>query len=365
VRIAGQVGFDRSRRPVDGGLIGVLSLVGCCGPRGGRERRRYKATEVRHSSVVRDSFNAPDSSYAPPNASFAQKVKGSGSSHHSSGQPPSVLRPEHALQPYREDSDDDAESGHIMGAWQPFPGPGQGSRPSYDRTSNSTPPKNSNSGFSRIGGGRAHYESPYAIAGGAAGSSTFTFPSMERKGSGPAPGTKTIYDDEEPPTPAASMANVARLPALTNSGLPPGAMMPHRTKSQTAIIIGDVAALNATPVNVEEEPSIAAKTMTKTISGESRTSDPDQPKKRHWYNIRRNRRHSDGDRLDSVMSVGETDPECDSSSGSKDAGKSFVVIRSRKPQSSQPDTRPHVHRVRYSMDETGGGPSSQMDSRKP
>jgi len=319
---------------------------------------------VRHSPVARDSFNAPDSSYAPPKASFAQKGKGSSSSHHSSGQPPSVLRPEHALQPYREDSDEDAESGHIMSAWQPFPGPG--SRPSFDRTSNSTPPKNS--GFSRIGGGRAHYESPYAIAGGAAGSSTFTFPSMERRGSGPAPGgsgTKTIYDDEQLPTPTASMANVARLPALTNSGLPPGAMMPYRTKSQTAIIIGDVAALNVTPVNVEEQPSVAAKTMTKTISGESRTSDPDQPKKRHWYNIRRNRRHSDGDRLDSGVSVSETDPEGDSSSGSKDAGKSFVVIRARKPQSSQPDTRPQIHRVRYSMDETGGGPFSQMDSRKP
>ncbi|OAX43236.1 hypothetical protein K503DRAFT_681582 [Rhizopogon vinicolor AM-OR11-026] len=359
VRIVGQVGFDHSKRPVDGGLIGVLSLVGCCGQRSSRERRRYKATGVRHSAVVRDSFNAPDSSsYAPPNASFAQKVKGSSSSHHSSGPPPSVLRPEHALQPYREDSDDDAESGYIMGAWQPFPGPG--SRLSYDRALNSTPPQSAKSGFSRVGGGRAHYESPYAIAGGAAESSTFTFPSMERKGSGPAPngaGTKTIYDDEQLPTPTASMANVARLPALTNSGLPPGAMMPHRTKSQTAIIIRDVAALSASPVNApaqEEHPSVAAK----TTSGESRTSDPDQPKKRHWYNIRRNRRHSDGDRLDS--GVGEAEPE--GVSPPKDAGKSFVVIRARKPQSSQPDTRPQSHRVRYSMDETGAGPSSHMDS---
>ncbi|KAG1798126.1 uncharacterized protein HD556DRAFT_1440461 [Suillus plorans] len=45
VRILGWVGFDHSRRPVDSGLIGVLSLFGCCGPRrGGRERRHYKAT---------------------------------------------------------------------------------------------------------------------------------------------------------------------------------------------------------------------------------------------------------------------------------------------------------------------------------
>ncbi|KAG2055604.1 hypothetical protein BDR06DRAFT_328308 [Suillus hirtellus] len=40
VRILGWVGFDHSRRPVDSELIGVLSLLGCCGPRrGGRERR--------------------------------------------------------------------------------------------------------------------------------------------------------------------------------------------------------------------------------------------------------------------------------------------------------------------------------------
>ena len=355
MRIAGQIGFDRSRRAVDGGLIGVLSLSGCCGPRSSHERRRYKATEVRHSDTSRD---APDSSFhTPPNASFAQKPKGSSSSHHSGGPPPSVLRPEHALQPYREDSDDDAESGHIMGAWQPFPGPG--SRLSYDRASNTTPPQNS--GFSRVGGGRAHYESPYAIAGGASGSSTFTFPSMERRGSGPAPGgslSKTIHD-EQLPTPTASMANV-RLPTLTNSALPPGAMMPHRTKSQTAIIIGDVAALSATPENIppeEERPS----TMAKTNNGESKSSDPDQPKKRNWFNIRRNRRHSDGDRLDSF--VGEAEPVGDSSP--KDAGKSFVVIRARKPQSSQPDTRPQTHRVRYSMDETGGGSSSQVNSPKP
>ncbi|KAG1805099.1 uncharacterized protein HD556DRAFT_1478862 [Suillus plorans] len=107
--------------------------------------------------------------------------------------------------------------------------------------------------------------------------------------------TKTIYDDEELPTPTVSIANVARLPALMGFGLPTGAMLPHmRNKSQTAVTIGD--ALNATPVNAptqcqEEHPSMA----TKTNSGESNNSDPDQPKKRHWYNIRRNRRHSEGD----------------------------------------------------------------------
>jgi hypothetical protein len=129
-----------------------------------------KPRKVRHSPVARDSFAARGSSpYVPPNASFAQKDKVSSSSHHSGGPPPSVLRPQHASQPYREDSDDDAESGHIMGAWQSFPGPGP--RSSYDRTSISTPHQHSNSGFSRIGGSRAHYDSPYAIVSETGGSS--------------------------------------------------------------------------------------------------------------------------------------------------------------------------------------------------
>ncbi|KAG2053743.1 hypothetical protein BDR06DRAFT_1008348 [Suillus hirtellus] len=228
-----------------------------------------KPRKVRHSPVARDSFAARGSSpYVPPNASFVQKDKVSSSSHHSGGPPPSVLRPQHASQPYREDSDDDAESGHIMGAWQPFPGPGP--RSSYDRTSISTPHQHSNSGFSRIGGSRAHYDSPYAIRSGPVSVGT---------------PMKTIYDDEELPTPTASIANVTRLPALMGSGLPTGAMLPHmRTKSQTTVIIGDVAALNATPVNAptqEEHPSM----VTKTNGGESNNSDPDQPQKRHWYNI--------------------------------------------------------------------------------
>src|SRR5262249_10453082 len=77
--------------------------------------------------------------------------------------PPSVLRPEQALRPYKEDSDD--ENGYIMGAWQPFPGPGyhavdEPPSPVLPR------PSTSSTGFTRVGGGRAHFASPYAIASG-------------------------------------------------------------------------------------------------------------------------------------------------------------------------------------------------------
>ncbi|KAH7887448.1 hypothetical protein F5I97DRAFT_1860502 [Phlebopus sp. FC_14] len=366
VRIFGRVGFDRSRRAVDSGLLGALAILGCCGARNksSRERRRYRATEVRHSPIARDSFTARDSSsYAPPNASFAQnRTKSSAASNHSAGPPPSVLRPEHALRPYREDSDDDDESAHIMGAWQPFPGPG--SRSSYDRAE-STPPQ-THSGFSRVGGGRAHFDSPYAIAGGKGEGSTLTFPSMERRGSGPGPtgGSPRVipHDDEEIPTPTASMANVARTPVLANSGLPPGAMMPHmRTKSQTAIIVGELAGL-ATPsesppeshpmLNRGERQSQGAKGS----SGEAVLTDlgSSQPRKRHWFNIRRNRRLSEGPIPEDTAEEGGASPS------QKESGRSFVVIRDRRPMSSQPEQNPQRLGHRHSLDASTTKPSSSF-----
>ncbi|KAH7914437.1 hypothetical protein BJ138DRAFT_1079613 [Hygrophoropsis aurantiaca] len=342
VRILGPIGFDRSKRPVDSGLIGACSLFSR--KRSGRERRRYRATEVHHPSashlsVNRDSFsgattNARDSSsYAPPNASFARK-KGSGSSNYSG--PPSVLRPEHALRPYREDMDSDDEGGYIMGAWQPFPGPGV--RPKYERADSRpsvesappTPPAPT-SGFSRVGGGRAHFDSPYAIAGGATGNagSTLTFPSVERKVTA---GSIPRFEEEEAQTPTASMANVARLPTLTHSGLPPGAMMPHmRTKSQTAIIIGDTG-MEAVPMRDQGGRTQSNGTERKSDGGDG------QPKKKFWFDFRRNRRHSDGDMLDDQDIGGDSEAaEADSGISVKKAagkGKSFVVIRDRKPQGS-------------------------------
>ncbi|KAH7931184.1 hypothetical protein BV22DRAFT_1076964 [Leucogyrophana mollusca] len=355
VRIIGPVGFDKSRRPVDTGLVGACGLLSR--KRNGRERRRYRATEVHHPSashlsVNRDSFsgattNARDSSsYAPPNASFAQHKKGSGSSNHSG--PPSVLRPEHALRPYREDMDSDDEGGYIMGAWQPFPGPGV--RPKYERAdsrpsveSNPPTPPAPTSGFSRVGGGRAHFDSPYAIAGGVTGGagSTLTFPSVERKVTA---GSVPRFEEEEVQTPTASMANVARLPALAHSSLPPGAMMPHmRTKSQTAVIVDDTRAEGSRPVFLRDQ---GGRTQS---GGTERKSDggDGQPKKKYWFDFRRNRRHSEGDVLEGQDATG------DGGAGAEDAstpekkdtgkGKSFVVIRDRKPQgspASQADQEP-------------------------
>ncbi|KIK81846.1 hypothetical protein PAXRUDRAFT_155133 [Paxillus rubicundulus Ve08.2h10] len=369
VRIFGCVGFDRSRRPVDSGLVGALAFLGCCGARSqrGGERRRYRATEV-HSPAPRDSYPARDSAlYVPPNASFAQQAKVSDVSNHS-GQPPSVLRPEHALRPYREDSDDDDESAHIMGAWQPFLGPGN--RLSYDRAESSPQTQTSNSGFSRVGGGRAHFDSPYAIAGGKGDGSTLTFPSMERKGSGPAAGSspKFLSHDGEVPTPTTSVANVARSPVFTNSGLPQGAMLPHmRTKSQTAIIVGEMIAIGAASGSPPEchplvETGERLGSGLRASGGDTAANNVDasQSKKKHWFNIRRNRRHSDGLILDDVDV--EASP---ASSSQKEAGRSFVVIRDRRPLSSRPETNPvpQSHKPSQSLDDSRTRASSVVVKR--
>lgn len=336
VRIFGRVGFDRSRRPVDSGLIGALAILGCCGTRkGGRERRPYKVSEVRESYTIRDS-----GSFIPPIASFAKAGKGSAASHHS-GPPPSVLRPEHALRPYREDSDEDDESAHIMGAWQPFPG--HGNRPSSDRAESSPRTQTSNSGFSRVGGGRAHFDSPYAIAGGKEGS-TLTFPSVERRGSGPgdSPKAVTIAQEGEAPTPTTSVANVARLPVLTDAGLPAG-----RTMSQTAIIVGELAATAGASSSITPESYPLAETGEKGSRGDNVANvDASQPRKKHWFNIRRNRRHSDGLVLDDV----EEDENAGASS-SKEPSRSFVVIRDRRLMSSRPESKPG-QKPRQSLDES-------------
>ncbi|KAI6034955.1 hypothetical protein F5J12DRAFT_790051 [Pisolithus orientalis] len=393
VRIFGRVGFDRSGHAIDSGLVGVLGLLGCCGGgsnRRGRDRRQYRATEVRHSGgsysvAVGDSTSL----YAPPNASFARQAKSSAASHNSDGPPPSVLRPEHALQPYREDSDDDDESTHIMAAWQPFPSPE--SRLSYERkeSTQSSAPQPSTSGFSRVGGGRAHYNSPYAIAGTSkgAGGSTLTFPSVEKRGSalgpsgGSSPRVATVTQDVEgeAAAPMTSVASVAKLPVLSNSGLPVGAMMPHmRTKSQTAIIIEELAGMANTssaaqeslPIfELEEQERSAPPNSLSNASaggssegGEQRQQQQQHtqpPRKKGWFNIRRNRRHSDGQILEDATAEAEEDSNA-SFAKQPETGRSFVVIRDKKPLSAQPHPNPLGRKPSHSLDESSAKPPTSF-----
>lgn len=299
VRMFGGIGFHRSRHVVDSGLLGALGLLGCCGSRRPPNRSRYRQPEesLSQPSTLPLSRPAPAYKDVTPTASG----------------PPSVLRPEHAYQPYKEDSDD--ETGFIMGAWQPFP------RPGYSPVEDPPvvePPK---SGFARVGGGRAHYDSPYAIASG----STQTFPSVERNPPSQRAGTSTVNDYSPPPTP--SVASAAK---KADWSLPPGAMPPMhvRTKSQTAII-EDASDLNGIqyvsrsrrPSEIQGQGQGGQGIQGQTEPFPEIGDDPNQPKKKHWYNLRKVRK-SDGTELpvDPSAPVPEPDP-----------GRSFVVVRKQRP----------------------------------
>ncbi|KAK7696206.1 hypothetical protein QCA50_000859 [Cerrena zonata] len=289
VRIFGGVGFHRSKHVVDSGLLGALSQMGCCGG-----RRSPPPKRSRHQPGDAGSPALPLSRPTPAYKDVTPTPSG----------PPSVLRPEHALQPYKEESDD--ETGYIMGAWQSFP------RPGYSQV-NETPstPDIPKSGFARVGGGRAHYESPYAIASG----STQTFPSVEYKQSirPPASTRSTQRDYSPPPTP--SVTGAAKRAEVRD--LPPGAMPPShiRTKSQTAII-EDASAL---PFVLGSRPLSQTQNASALDDGDEESSPA--PKKKHWFNLRKGRRPSE---IEATLEVPPAEPEPNS-------GRSFVVVRKQRP----------------------------------
>ncbi|KAG2013149.1 membrane protein [Coprinopsis cinerea AmutBmut pab1-1] len=347
VRIIGGIGFDRSRSAMDAGLLGACGLLGCGGKRRRKSRRKgrgARSTASRRTNLYKSELgespaslaggssgvygrrNSDLSSYNPPAAFLVgnESDRGSvtaprflggadsrkGSTH---SQPPSFLRPEHANQPYREEIDQDwwmenenQGGAFIMGAWQPASGEAGAvhvAEPStMQNQSRFSPPQPmaaspapapTTSGFSRVGGGRAHIDSPYSItpSGNAhtasqASGSTHAFPSMGQASTTmlttpsmstqPSPSPKPyqrhpsphsslatsshppssfyhpqyaqtpssfITDDDEPPLPLstvrqAAVASPVQHPHADMGDLPPGAMQPAhvRTKSQTAIV---------------------------------------------------------------------------------------------------------------------------------
>lgn len=321
LRIIGRIPFDRSKHTLDSGILGVLGLLGCCSPRVRKRRRnpRVPAKDPRAASQLE--------SQQP----FVLGKKDS-SPRSSSHGPPSVLRPEQAFRPYREDSDD--ESGFIMGSWHPFPQSGYG--PLDDRATSppaETPAKST--GFTRVGGGRARYDAPYAIQGSsssAAPAPKHEFPSVER------------LDRTNPsPMPWTSDSPSIRSTVTVNRQLPPGAMTPSRPtvhvrkKSQTAIIedasslynpqAGTSVVIQNNSNNAPTRPAFAR------AETDDSSSDATQPK-RSWIpsafrTVTKNRRMSEG----SLPAMTKDD----------NGGRSFVVIRDKKavaPTSSnmEPDS---------------------------
>jgi hypothetical protein len=270
-----------------------------------------------------------------------------------------VLKPEHAMRPYREDSEDE---GFIMGAWQPSRKAGYAPVLTLTDIPLSTTPTSiiqtspkpsqstttvGQSGFSRVGGGRAHIDTPYAITTG----STHTFPSIgQHSNSGFLPAA--LFDDDNSPPP--SLSSVQHPQDVGT--LPPGAMQPPhiRTKSQTAIIedaskLASIQALASSssrlqhpqqyPLQLRRQhassggllrPPVIADLMGDVDDDDG--SEEGQPKKKPWYHIRRSKVYSEGspaspEPMPIDPELGGLDP-----SSSSQPVRSFVVVR--KAQSS-------------------------------
>jgi len=403
IRLIAGIGFDKHKRTPDKGILGVLAILGCCGqkrkPRRRSTRRRPALVPPRIHRSASDLSSYmpppggihPDGTATPPRILTADSRKGSANSH-----PPSVLKPEHANRPYKEDSSDE---GNIMGAWQPFShASGSGYMPIVDGSQTSSAPKltspssGGGTGFTRVGGGRAHIDSPYAIASG----STHTFPSIGQQSqifatgganqSRTASPMQTVLQvhslernvDEDVPL---SVSNVGA--GLGQNGLSLGDMhAAHvRTKSQTAIVedypshsasflhkigptqLPSMASMsNSKPSFLRpkylsqdtflQPPITAPAAMSKFTLGDdnedgSGGEEADQKKKtggyeKKWYHIRRNRPYSIEGRPSATSSISELEQsrsklELDQEMGglglpASSTQRSFVVIR--KPPSS-------------------------------
>jgi len=437
IRLFSGIGFAKTKRTVDSGLLGALGVLGCCGKKQRRRRRSTRRTpsilpaRMHRSASDLSSYMPPpggihpDGTATPPRFLTTDSRKGSTHSH-----PPSVLKPEHANRPYKEDSSDE---GYIMGPWQSFPhAPGSGYMPVTDGpqtlpptkvASTSSPPAGGGgTGFSRVGGGRAHIDSPYAITTG----STHTFPSIGQQsqifagtsGGGNQSGTvlpvqailqghgveKNIAEEEP-----YSVSDVSIGEPVGVNALPLGAMQPvHiRTKSQTAIVedylpntphsassLGKFGQAQASIASMSnpmpnflrpkylsqdtflKPPTTAPATATKFILGDDNEDDSggeeqEQQRKRRWWNhIRRNRRYSAEGRPSATSSASELDRSGSGLQLDPELGglglnapstvRSFVVMR--KNPSSLGRSSQHV--AGTSLGE-GGNTQQKASSRPP
>lgn len=314
LRIYGRIQFGEVGNSADNGIYGVSVILGCCRSRRRNRalsgRRRYRAT-----NISRDN-SSEVSSYLPPAGPNA--LAPSSASQHSA--PVSVLRPEQALRPYREDSDD--ETGYIMGAWPPFPQADSRNISATASTSGAVHPTASmTSGFSKVGGGRAHYDAPYAIAGV---NSSIMFPA--NSGRNP-PVSSSPRHDQFNDEATASVTNIARQPQKTNTALPAGDAFAHtRTKSHTAIVELAAVTPDANLLQVIEPagPANSKNTRRPSSAGNADITLEDQSsKKKNWYhNLKMSRRHSDGSEALARQVATMDDPPL--------TGSSFVVLRDKR-----------------------------------
>lgn len=326
VRLFAGVPFDRSRHTVDNGLFGALGLSGAFGSRKGQKSHHVYTPShglSKNALMSQDTLAKGYSYRASSPAASARPV-------------PSVLKPEQARTPYREENDN--ETGYIMGAWQSF-------SQQYDEASTPrTPdPPKSKSGFSRVGGGRAHYDSPYAIMP----ANPEPFPSLDSPPMTP-PSERAASAYPPKPTPVLPAASTA-----STSSLPFGAMAPQnlrvhaRTKSQTAVI-EDVRSIDSGRASAQvrgdsvDSAFIPAGRSNSDAYLPSESDTQAAPRRKHWFNRRGTAAADENPPSESLSgrwgflkgrrkSEGDEAAVADEFGGPLAEQKEFVVIRNKRP----------------------------------
>lgn len=372
VRIFGGVGFHRTRHVVDSGLYGACGLAGWCGSRPRRRPRR----QGRHRPSGSGSGSGPALRLGSSQISLSKPGPQSLPTPSSSA-PPSVLRPEHALQPYREESDE--EDGYIMGAWHSY------TKPAYSAVDDQiladpAPPPQKSSGFMRVGGGRAHFDTPYAIQSDSKASldrqsatlnPAITPPQLEcnRPPSSSklstasstviSPSVGILRNNNSRPTSSGSGGGGGNPPlpiiglATGRQNLPHGAMPPahFRVQSQSAIVVnpgltdhppgppgsggpGNEASisnvLGKIPSPIRTPPIRYASDDDGSLDSGSAT-----PKRKPWFRTLRSKGYSDSN----ASADEETGPPAGPSGGGA-PGRSFVVVRKIQGQGQGHRSRP-------------------------
>ncbi|KAG8998137.1 hypothetical protein FRB90_012356, partial [Tulasnella sp. 427] len=169
---------------------------------------------------------------------------------------PSYLRPEQASTPYQEDGDD-PDAGYILGAFHDDYIPSTRSqRQSIVAPPAQPPPQESSTGFTRVKGGKAHFNSPFAIQMQAP-------PNPNDRRQQRRPPNVNVNTSVPPP---ASTSPTSPLPlsyqqvasnsstSLGNSSRPSGLAAHGRKKSETAII-EDAASVFGPPAGSMAPPS--------------------------------------------------------------------------------------------------------------
>jgi len=392
VRITGGVGFHRTRHVVDSGLFGACGLAGWCSSRPQRRPRRQGRHRRSGSGSASGSGSGPAFRVGSSQLSLGKPGPQSLPTPSSSA-PPSVLRPEHALQPYREESDD--EDGYIMRAWHSYTRPGYSAVDNQMLADPPPPPPPKPSGFMRVGGGRSHIDTPFAIH-------TDSRTSLDRQNAPSNPAiTSPEPDYNHPPSSyklgtALSSTNTPSVGILQNNGnnnnpsgssgngsggggllpptigraagrqnLPYGAMLPAhlRIHSQSAVVVqpgladnspgpsgsnGSGSGTGATHISGKISSPMRAHPV-RYASDDDGTFDSDAPKKMPWYLALRNKGHSES----SALADEEAGPLAGTSGGNT-PGRSFVVARKNQGQGQGHRTRPS----------TAGSPGGEVGQKK-